>query len=171
MALQSLLQLANKQAMWGARFKHGAPAVLAAVLCVAALTGCGSPPLAVQASAPFAYPSPVGPSLERVAVLVTVANQSQDDLAIDPTEFAARDASKRIYPANAAATAADASLVRVAGGQLGMTGLLSLPVITLRQNDVLTGFVVFDVPQGVRPVELIFRQPDSDSVVPLPAAR
>ncbi len=143
--------------------------MLLALLWTAALGGCGTPPLALQASAPFAYSSPIGPSLERVAILVTITNKSQDDLAVDPAEFAARDASNRIYPANAAATVADASAVRAAGGQLGMTGLLSLPVVMLRQNDVLTGFVVFDVPQGVRPTALIFRQPDSDSVVPLPA--
>ncbi len=135
------------------------------------LTGCGTPPLSLTASAPFAYPSPAGPSLERVAVLVTITNNSQDDLAVDPTEFAARDGSNRVYPADAAATTADASLVRVAAGQLGMPGVLSLPVITLRQNDVLSGFVVFDVPQGVRPVALVFRQPDTDTVAKLPSGR
>lgn len=144
------------------------PALLPLVLALAA---CGTPTLSLRASEPFAYPSPVGPSLERVAVVVTVTNNSQDDLAIDPTEFAARDASNRIYPANAAATIADAGLVRVAAGQLGLNGVLTLPVMTLRQNDILTGFVVFDVPQGVRPVALIFRQPDSDSVLPLHPAR
>src|SRR5690242_17695185 len=120
-----------------------------ALTSVLALAACGTPPLSLNASAPFAYPSPVGPSLERVAVLVTITNNSQDDLAVDATEFAARDAGNRIYPANAAATMADASLVRAAAGQLGMAGVLSLPAITLRQNDVLRGFVVFDVPQGV----------------------
>ena len=144
---------------------------LPAIAVALALTACGSATQSLTASAPFAYPSPVGPSLERVAILVTVTNESQDDLAVDPSEFAARDASNRIYPANAAATTADASSVRVAGGQLGLSGLLPLPVITLRQNDILTGFVVFDVPQGIRPVALIFRQPDSDSVVTLPPGR
>lgn len=152
---------------------HWARAAVAALTLplVLALSACGTPPLSLNASAPFAYPSSVGPSLERVAVLVTITNNSQDDLAVDPTEFAARDAGNRIYPANAAATTADASSVRVIAGQLGMAGALSLPVITLRQNDVLRGFVVFDVPQGVRPVALIFRQADSDSVVSLPLAR
>lgn len=152
---------------------HWRRAIVAAVALplVLALAACGTPPLVVNASVPFAYPSSVGPSLERVAVLVTITNNSQDDLAVDPAEFTARDASNRIYPANASATTADGSSVRVAAGQLGMAGVLSLPVITLRQNDVLRGFVVFDVPQGVRPVALIFRQPDSDTVVSLPAAR
>jgi Domain of unknown function (DUF4352) len=147
-------------------------ALTALVLLLAfVLTGCGAATLSLKASAPFAYPSPVGPSLERVAVLLTITNNSQDDLAVDPGEFAARDSGNRVYPANAAATAADASLVRVTAGQLGMNAALSLPVMTLRQNDVLTGFVVFDVPQGVRPVALIFRQPDNDTTVALPAAR
>jgi hypothetical protein len=38
----------------------------------------------------------------------------------------------------------------------------------LRQDDVLTGFVVFDVPAAVRPVELIWRQSDTDTTVALP---
>jgi len=42
-----------------------------------------------------------------------------------------------------------------------------LPAATLRQNDVLSGFVVFDVPTGVRPVDLVWRQTDGDSVVGL----
>jgi hypothetical protein len=46
-----------------------------------------------------------------------------------------------------------------------------LPVVTLRQSDVLSGFVVFDVPAGVRPVDLIWRQSDTDTVVHLPLAR
>ncbi len=137
------------------------------VLLVVALAACGTAPLLLKSSAPFAYPSSVGPSLERVAVVVTITNNSQDDLAVDPAEFVARDASNRIYPSNPAATIADASLVRVAAGQRGITGALPLPVITLRQDDALTGFVVFDVPEGVRPVALIFRQTDTDNTISL----
>ncbi|MDE3074931.1 MAG: DUF4352 domain-containing protein [Chloroflexota bacterium] len=148
---------------------HRRPALAVVLPLAVALAACGTPGVVLKASAPFAYASAVGPSLERVAILVTITNNSQDDLAVDPTEFVARDAGNRIYPANAAATAADAGSVRVAAGQLGMSGVLALPVMTLRQHDVLRGFVVFDVPQGVRPVALIFRQPDTDDVVSLPA--
>jgi hypothetical protein len=52
-----------------------------------------------------------------------------------------------------------------------LRGTLPLPVATMRQNDVLTGYVVFDVPPGVRPVELIWRQTDSDYTVPLTGER
>ncbi|GEM_PF-2241176 len=146
-------------------------ALLVLLLPALLATACGgTPDVVLNASAPFAYPSNVGSSLERVAVIVTIRDNSPDDLAIDPSEFAARDASSRIYPANPAATTADAAQVRASAGQLGMNGVLPLPVITLRKADVLSGFVVFDVPAGVRPVALIFRQTDTDTIVALPAA-
>ncbi|MBV8084609.1 MAG: DUF4352 domain-containing protein [Chloroflexi bacterium] len=140
-------------------------------LTLLALVACGTPTMGFTAAAPFVYPSPVGPTLQRVAVLVTIINNAQDDLAVDPTEFAARDATHRIYPADPTATAQDADAVRTAAGMLGMPGLLPLPAMTLRQDDHLTGFVVFDVPEGVRPTQLIFRQSDNDSVLSLPATK
>jgi hypothetical protein len=78
----------------------------------------------------------------------------------------ARDAERRIYPANPAATAADA---RSVAGPPNLRGALPLPTITLRGDDVLSGFVVFDVPAGVRPVQVIWRQTDNDHVASLAA--
>ena len=37
------------------------------------------------------------------------------------------------------------------------------------KDDVLAGFVVFDVPAGVRPTQLVYRQTDADHVVDLAA--
>jgi hypothetical protein len=51
-----------------------------------------------------------------------------------------------------------------------MRGSLPLPTMTLRGDDLVSGFVVFDVPAGVRPVELIWRQTDSDYLVPIVTA-
>ncbi len=141
--------------------------LLLAVLAVA----CSGETFTLTASAPFAYSAVVHPSLERVAILVTITNRSEDDLQISPADFAARDQDRRVYPANAAATVADARLVTAAAGTLGMFGILPLPAVTLRKDDVLSGFVVFDVPAGVRPVQLIFRQSDTDRVVDLSALR
>lgn len=149
----------------GAALSRRLVVVLAGVLLVA----CGQAPFALSASGPFAYPAVVKPPLERVAILVTIASRSVDDLQINPADFVARDADLRVYAANPTATVADAGLVRVATGPRRET--LPLPVVTLRQNDVLSGFVVFDVPEGVRPVELIWRQTDTDSVVRLAATR
>jgi hypothetical protein len=101
------------------------------------------------------------------AILVTIANHSGDDLQVNPGDFVARDAERRVYPANAAATVADAPLI---SRPPQMRGTLPLPTITLRTDDVLSGFVVFDVPAGVRPVELIWRQSDTDSVTTLASA-
>jgi hypothetical protein len=96
------------------------------------------------------------------AVLVTITNQFGGDLQINPADFVAREAQRRIYPANADATVADARLV---SRPPKMRGSLPLPTITLRSDDVLAGFVVFDVPAGVQPVELIWRQSDTDSLL------
>jgi hypothetical protein len=129
---------------------------------------CGAEPFTLAATGPFLYHARVSPSLERVAVIVTIASRSGDDLLINPADFAVRDASRRLYVANAAATMADVDLVV---RETGTRGTVPLPVVTLRQDDVLTGFVVFDVPAGVRPVELIWRQTDGDYTVRLTANR
>ena len=130
-----------------------------------ASVACSSKPSPLSAAGPFTYPSTVTPPLERVAILVTITNSSTDDLQINAADFVARDAEHRIYPADAAATSADGNLVRLATGP--RPEVLPLATVTLRQADVLSGFVVFDVPQGVRPVELIWRQSDTDQVAQL----
>jgi hypothetical protein len=89
-------------------------------------------------------------------------------LQINPADFVARDANHRVYPSDPSATTTDASLVRmVAGPRLEA---LPLPTMTLRQADVLSGFIVFAVPEGVRPVELVWRQSDTDQVAQLAPA-
>ncbi len=140
------------------------PALALAVVLVAA---CGQQPFELTASGPYPYTAEVSPSLERVAILVTITQHSVDDLSINPADFVARDANHRIYPANPTATLADA---RVVTRPAGMRGGLPLPSITLRGGDVLSGFVVFDVPYGVRPTELIWRQTDADYPVKLSPA-
>jgi hypothetical protein len=128
-------------------------------------TACtGGPPFMLAASGPTVYSTTLSPALERVAVLVTISNRSGDDLQINPADFVTRDAEHRIFPANAAATVADARLVEAPPT---MRGSLPLPTVTLRGNDLVAGFVVFDVPAGVRPVELIWRQTDTDCAVPI----
>src|SRR5215813_15552337 len=121
-------------------------------------------PFVLEAAGPFVYPATVGPAFERVAILVSVANHSGDDLQVNPADFIARDSQRRVYPANATATVADAKL---AGQSPGLRGIPPLPTITLRNEDVLTGFVVFDVPAGTAPTELIWRQSDADTVAVL----
>jgi Domain of unknown function (DUF4352) len=130
-----------------------------------ATVACSQQASPLAASGPFTYPSSVTPPLERVAILVTVTNHGTDDMQINPADFVTRDADHHIYPANPTATGADGDLVRLATGPRLET--LPLPVVTLRQADVISGFVVFDVPQGVRPVELIWRQADSDQIAQL----
>ena len=149
------------------------PAVLSAALFAVA---CSSdPPFTLEASGPYAYsaeyPAVVNLPAERVAILVTITNRSGDDLSVSPADFVARDSDHRIYPANPTETAADAVAVRVASKAQGMGDAMPLPAVTLRQNDVISGFVVFDVPAGVRPVDLIWRQTDTDSVVALSSGR
>lgn len=141
---------------------------IAVVLVAVALAGCGAEPFALAAAGPYAYPAATNASLERVAIVVTVTNRSGDDLLISPAEFVARDADKRIYASNPAATVADAGLVN---RWPATRGTLPLPAMTLRRDDVVSGFVVFDVPVGVRPVELIWRQSDFDSIVRLASGR
>jgi uncharacterized protein DUF4352 len=138
--------------------------VLAAVLSSACSTSVS--PL-TSASGPLSYPSSVMPPLERVAIFVTITNHGTDDLLINPADFVARDADHRIYPSDPVATASDGNLVRLTAGP--GTDMLPLPTVTLRQADVLSGFIVFDVPHGVRPVELVWRQTDSDQVAQLSA--
>ncbi len=143
--------------------------LLAVVLAGLVTVACSTPPTPLAASGPITYPAAVSPPLERIAILVTITNRSTDDMQINPADFVARDGEHRIYPANPVATGGDANLVRLATGP--RLEVLPLPTVTLRQADVLSGFVVFDVPAGVRPVELVWRQTDTDRVVPLSAAR
>ena len=138
-------------------------------LTVLLLSGCSATisPL-TAASGPLPYPSGVTPPLERVAIFVTITNHGTDDLVINPADFVARDADHRVYPSDPTATVSDGNLVRLTSGP--GPDVLPLPSVTLRQSDVLSGFIVFDVPQGVRPVELVWRQTDTDQVVQLNAA-
>lgn len=141
---------------------------LALLLAFAALTAsCASTPLAVAASGPFAYSGSTELSLERIVFLVSITSHTQDDVQINPADFVARDIDRRIYLPDVAATTADARLVRLAGRAFGLGDITPLPVLTLRQNDTIVGFVVFAVPAGVRPIELVWRQSDGDRVVEL----
>lgn len=140
---------------------------LLAICAALVVAACATETLTLTASSPFAYTAGIDPSLERVAIVVTVTNRSEDDLQINPADFAARDYDHRIYPANPVVALADARLVVSAARPLGLGGVVPLPVATLRKNDVLSGFIVFEVPAGVRPTQLIFRQSDSDRVVEL----
>jgi len=146
--------------------RHNSWYLLAVLAIGFAAVGCSkqsTSPLA--AAGPFSYPSTATAPLERVAILVTVTNQGTDDMQINPADFLARDADHHIYPANATATGADGNLVRLTTGP--RLEALPLPTVTLRQSEILSGFIVFDVPQGVRPVELVWRQSDADQVAQL----
>jgi hypothetical protein len=143
------------------------PAWLAAVAALL-FASCSGPPFTLTTDGPWSYRADVDPAVERVAVLVTITNLSGDDLAVNPADFQARDADRRLYPASPKGMETDAHAVRRAYANLGGSqSILPLPTVTLRQDDVLTGFVVFDVPFGVRPSELIWRQVDYDTLVPL----
>ena len=145
-------------------------AVFLATLAGLAMVGCSSTPFTLAASGPFvypqnwAYPTDSDQSLDRIAVLITVTNRSGDDLAVNPADFLVRDSQHHVYAADLTATSASAS---PAARPTEIRDRLPLPTLTLRSDDVLTGFVVFDVPTGVRPVELIWRQSDSDSIATL----
>jgi uncharacterized protein DUF4352 len=130
-----------------------------------AAAACSKPSSPLSASGPFTYPSGVTPPLARLAILVTVTNQGTDDMQINPADFLARDADHHIFPANPTATTADGNLVRLTTGP--RLEMLPLPTVTLRQSEILSGFIVFDVPQGAQPVELIWRQSDTDQVAQL----
>jgi hypothetical protein len=139
--------------------------ILSAACALLVSAGCaGGRPYVLEAAGPFIYTAAVGPAFDRVAVLVSVANRSGDDLQINPADFVARDAQRRVFAANAAATIADA---RAAGQSPGLRGISPLPTLTLRGDDVVLGYVVFDVPVGAAPVELIWRQTDGDVVAAL----
>jgi hypothetical protein len=141
------------------------PLVLGLLLLGLFLAGCsGGQPNALQAAGPFRYPATPGPALDRVAVLMTVGNNSGDDLQVNPADFLARDAQRRVYPSNPPVTLADARLI---GQAPDLRGIAPLPTLTLRGGDVLVGFVVFDLPAGVAPVEVVWRQSDADTVVAL----
>jgi hypothetical protein len=129
---------------------------------------CSSQTSPITASGPVSYASGVTPPLERIAILITITNHGTDDLNVNPADFVARDADHRVYPSNPAASATDGTFVRLATGPT--PAALPLPMITLRQSDVVSGFVVFDVPQGTRPVEVIWRQTDTDQVAELAAS-
>ena len=147
-------------------------AVLVASVVALVAVACSQAPFILAASGPWAYSAVVDPPFERVAILVTITDRSGDDLAVNPADFVARDAGHRIYPANPSAAVTDARAVRLSYDlQRGIQGISPLPAVTLRQDDSLSGFVVFDVPAGVRPVELIWRQSDTDYVVTLSSAR
>jgi len=143
--------------------------VLLLLVGLASMACSTNKPSPLAAAGPFVYPSPATPPLERVAILVTITNQGTDDMQINLADFIARDADHRIYPADSAATTADGNSVRLATGP--RLEVLPLPTVTLRQADVLSGFVVFDVPQGVRPVELVWRQSDTDQIAHLQPAQ
>lgn len=136
-------------------------AVLFAAACSA------TEPFSLSASAPFGYQQSQDVSVERIAVTVLITNRTDDDLLVNPADFVLRDREGRIYTPNVPAGTADVRAVRQAGERLGFAGLLPLPSATLRKNDALVGFVVFEVPAGTRPPELIFRQTDTDRVVQL----
>jgi hypothetical protein len=136
-----------------------------AMLMITACSTQASPLTA--ASGPLNYPSGVTPPLERVAIFVTITNHGTDDLLINPADFVARDADHRVWASDPAATVSDGNMVRLTAGP-GLD-VLPLPTMTLRQSDVLSGYIVFDVPQGVTPVELVWRQTDTDQVVSLSA--
>jgi len=140
-------------------------AVLFAAIVTSACSAQTSP--LTSATGPLNYPSGVTPPIERVAIFVTITNHGTDDLIINPADFVARDADHRVYPSDPAATVSDGNLVRLSAGP--GPDVLPLPTITLRQADVLSGYIVFVVPQGVRPVELVWRQSDTDQVAPLSA--
>ncbi len=146
--------------------------VSVALVVTLAVVACSQAPLTLEASGPIAYPAYVDAPFERVAIVVTITNKSGDDLAVNPADFVARDAEHRIYPANPTEAASDAQAVRLASAhQRGVQGILPLPTVTLRQDDVLSGFLVFDVPSGTQLAEVIWRQSDTDYAAQLPAAR
>ncbi len=148
-----------------ARDAGGVAYLLVGLVALFGAACTNSTPFTLAASGLFADPAVVHPSLERVAILVTITNRSGDDLNVNPGDFVARDAEHRVYPANPTATVADAGLL---SGQSARRGALPLPIVTLRGSDTISGFVVFDVPAGVRPVELVWRQSDTDTVANLP---
>lgn len=144
---------------------------LAAMLLGAVLaSSCATETFSLAANAAFGYQAVVDSTVERVAVLITVTNKSEDDLQMNPADFTLRAPDRHIYPSNPVATTADANVVRRTAATRGLSGLQPMPVVILRKNDVLTAFVVFDVPAGVRPSELVYRQSDTDRVVDISGA-
>ncbi len=127
------------------------------------------PAAGLTASPPLAYPAPTEPTLERIAIVVEVTNETADDLVVAPADFLARDDQHRVYPPDPQAAVTDARVVRATAAFAGMTGVRPLASLTLRKDDVLVGYVVYDVPTGVRPTQLVWRQTDSDRIVDLPS--
>jgi hypothetical protein len=159
----------GSMAAFGAARRRTWSGLVAVSAFTLALAACASGrPYALEAAGPFLYPAEVGPAFNRLAILVTVVNHSGDDLQVNPSDFLARDAQQRVYPSNPAATIADA---RVAGHASALRGILPLAAVTLRTNDVLNGYIAFDVPAGVTPVELVWRQSDADAVAVLRPGR
>ena len=142
-------------------------AIAGVAMLLTASCGTQASPL-TAAAGPLNYPSGVLPPVERVAIFVTITNHGSDDLLINPADFVARDADHRVWASDPPATVSDGNLVRLTAGP-GLD-VLPLPIMTLRQADVLSGYIVFDVPQGVTPVELVWRQTDTDQVVRLSAS-
>lgn len=137
------------------------------------LAGCGAgAPFTFTASAPWGYSLTANPPFASMAVQVTITNLTTDDLVVNPADFVARDASHHIYPANPTEAVANAQDVQMASAsRRGNQSVAPLPSVTLRQNDVLNGFVVFDVPRGTQLVDLIWRQSDTDYTVQLAATQ
>jgi uncharacterized protein DUF4352 len=139
--------------------------LIAILLAAAFASSCASETFSLAANAAFSYQATVDSTIDRIAVLMTVTNKSEDDLQVNPADFTLRAPDRHIYPSNPVATAADANAVRRTAASRGLSGLQPMPVVILRKNDVLTAFVVFDVPAGVRPSQLVYRQSDTDRVV------
>src|SRR5579871_2255903 len=87
--------------------------VLAVVISLAAVS-CSKPPFILTCVGPWTYGADVDASLERVAILITITDQSGDDLTVNPGDFEARDSNHNLYPANPSATESDAHAVRLA---------------------------------------------------------
>jgi hypothetical protein len=149
---------------WPPQFRTILFAVLAGVTAVA----CSSAPFTLDSTGSYSYPSAVNPAFEEIAVFVTITNRSGDDLQVNPTDFVARDTTRHVYLASPPATT---SGVPLAGVPLKMASSLPLPIVTLRNDDVLTGYVVFDVPTNTQLAQLIWRQSDKDYNVNLASAR
>ena len=125
----------------------GRVSLLVGALCGLLVVACtGQPPFTLAASGPTVY-SAAGQSCPGARGR---AGHHQEPRRRRPADQSGRlrDArcAHRIYPANPTATAADARLVEVPPT---MRGALPLPTVTLRNDDLLSGYVVFDVPAGV----------------------
>lgn len=142
-------------------------AALLALLAVFAV-GCDSQSVTLTARGPIGYPAPVDASLRRFIVAVTVENHGSGSLVVSATNFQARDTTGRVYRADAAATAADAQLIRLTASRAGI-GAGPLLTVTLQSGDAVSGLVVFEVPAGTRLTQVAFRADDRHYTVDLEA--